>query len=126
MEAVEINAGGWYLRALRADDRLSDVPALADLHIDDPRGFVVCAEGGWEQETLFTWAVCEPTTGELLALIEIVPKGDGTAATLRGRARTDGHDALAAAVAPVTRFASGALGLHVDALTGDAAALPGP
>jgi len=31
MEPVEINAGAWYLRALRADDRVDDRPALAEL-----------------------------------------------------------------------------------------------
>ena len=31
MEPVEINAGTWYLRALRADDRVDDRPALAEL-----------------------------------------------------------------------------------------------
>ncbi|QKT06777.1 hypothetical protein HUN08_05895 [Gordonia sp. X0973] len=69
MEAVEINAGAWYLRALRDDDRVSDVPALADLGIDDPAAFVAGADAGWASETRFTWAVCEPTTGELLSLI---------------------------------------------------------
>ncbi|MFT3899551.1 MAG: hypothetical protein QM728_04790 [Gordonia sp. (in: high G+C Gram-positive bacteria)] len=69
MEAVEINAGAWYLRALRDDDRVSDVPALADLGIDDPAAFVVAADEGWADESRFTWAVCEPTTGELMSLI---------------------------------------------------------
>lgn len=31
MEPIEINAGAWYLRALRADDRMDDRPSLADL-----------------------------------------------------------------------------------------------
>ena len=33
---VEINAGQWYLRGLRADDRIDDRPALADLGVTDP------------------------------------------------------------------------------------------
>ncbi len=69
MEAVEINAGAWYLRALRNDERVSDVPALADLGIDDPAAFVAAADAGWADETRFSWAVCEPTTGELMSLI---------------------------------------------------------
>src|SRR5689334_5797055 len=36
MEAIEINAGAWYLRALRADDRIDDRPALAAGGITDP------------------------------------------------------------------------------------------
>ncbi|GAA3048388.1 hypothetical protein GCM10010528_29500 [Gordonia defluvii] len=81
MEAVEINAGSWYLRALRDDDRLSDVPALSDLGIADPAAFVVAADAGWADETRFTWAVCEPTTGELMSLITADPGGrpDGMA-----------------------------------------------
>ena len=76
MEPVEINAGTWYLRALRADTRVSDVPALADLGVDDPAGCITRAADGWASETLFTWAVCIPTTGELVALVTITPSGD--------------------------------------------------
>ena len=39
MEPVEINAGTWYLRALRADDRIDDRPGLAELGENDP-GYV--------------------------------------------------------------------------------------
>lgn len=111
MDAVEINAGTWYLRALRCDDRISDVPALSDLGIDSPEEYVREADSGWSGETLFTWAVCVPTTGELVALVGVTP--DGTTGRLRGRARPGFDDALAAAIDPVTRFAEGALGLTV-------------
>ncbi|GAC69782.1 hypothetical protein [Gordonia soli] len=117
MQAVEINAGTWYLRALRADDRISDVPALSDLGIDDPNSFVVAADAGWATESRFVWAVCIPTTGELIALIG-VDRGhagglDGTVGRLWGSARA-GHDAaLTAAEGPVGRFADSALGLRV-------------
>lgn len=74
MEPVEINAGSWYLRALRADDRVDDRPALADLGEHSP-GHVEDAAAQWESETRFTWAVCEPTTGELLAEVTLDPAG---------------------------------------------------
>lgn len=107
MEPVEINAGSWYLRAMRADDRISDVPALAELGIDDPVRYVADAASGWANDSGFAWAVCEPTTGELLAVVEIAGE------QLSGRARAGHDDALDAAFGPVTRFAEGALGLNV-------------
>ncbi|MGV9858064.1 hypothetical protein ACWDTD_05390 [Gordonia sp. NPDC003425] len=143
MEPVEINAGSWYLRGLRADDRLSDAAALAELGVDDPVRYVAGADAGWRDETTFTWAVCVPTTGELIALIGLTPAADaaksgvaqsgtaepgaaqsGTAqsgtAVLSGCCRAGGADAMTAAVAPVSRFAAGALGLSVTGALIDA------
>lgn len=86
MEPIEINAGTWYLRALRADERITDVPALSALGIDQPATYVAAAEHDWHTETRFTWAVCIPTTGELVAVIGVdADRG------LWGRCR-DGHD----------------------------------
>ncbi|GED97360.1 hypothetical protein [Gordonia crocea] len=99
MEAVEINAGAWYLRALRNDDRVSDVPALADLGIADPAGFVTAADAGWAEETRFSWAVCEPTTGELMSLIT----AEAGQAPL-GRARDGQQASLEDSLPVVTRF----------------------
>ena len=69
MEAVEVNAGAWYLRALRDDDRLSDVPALTLLGVDRPAEYVAATDRGWADESQLTWAVCVPTTGELAAVV---------------------------------------------------------
>lgn len=111
MQPVEINAGTWYLRSLRADDRITDVPALTLLGADSPANYVATANADWESETRFVWAVCIPTTGELIALIGVTP--DGSSGELWGQAR-DGYDeALDAAIGPVSRFAEGALGLTV-------------
>ncbi|GAA3687565.1 hypothetical protein [Gordonia hankookensis] len=111
MNPVEINAGTWYLRALRADERMTDVPALSDLGIDDPDAYVAATNAAWADETGYVWAVCIPTTGELIALIGVRRDHDG--GHLWGRARVGHDEALHAAVAPVTRFAEGALGLTV-------------
>jgi hypothetical protein len=106
MQPVEINAGAWYLRALRADELMDDRPALADLGEVDP-GYVTRRSAQWLSDTCYTWAVCEPTTGELLAEVTVDP----AAATLHTRAR-DGHDdAVAIAAEAVRRFAGGALGI---------------
>lgn len=106
MEPVEINAGPWYLRGLRADGRIDDREALADLGETDP-GYVAGAAAGWATDTGYRWGVCEPTTGELLAEVILDP-ASGRLAT---RAR-EGHAAAACSAAEaVSRFASGALGL---------------
>ncbi len=66
MEPVEINNGTWYLRGLRYDDRVDDRPELADLGETD-LDYVHDAADGWADDSMYTWAVCEPSTGELLA-----------------------------------------------------------
>ncbi len=101
MEPVEINAGQWYLRALRADGRIDDRPALADLGVTDP-DHVAHSAAAWSADTGYSWAVCNPTTGELLAEATLDP-ATGEIAT---RAR-DGHaDAAIAAAESVARFAA--------------------
>lgn len=101
MDPVEINAGRWYLRGLRADDRIDDRPALAELGVSDP-AHVVRSAAEWSADSRYSWAVCEPTTGELLAEVTLDPlSGD-----IVSRARA-GHEAAAgAAAASVRRFAA--------------------
>ncbi|MBO0853786.1 MAG: hypothetical protein J2P18_08460 [Nocardia sp.] len=111
MEPIEINAGGWYLRALRADDRIDDRPALADGGITDP-DHVAKRSVGWAEESGYSWAVCEPTTAELVAEIVVTPESDGTA-ELSGWAREGYSAALESGTAAVRRFVAGALGLTV-------------
>lgn len=121
MDPVEINAGAWYLRALRDDERVTDVPALrtlgesAALDGDAPAEAVVRAADGWRDGTRLSWAVCVPTTGEMVALIVLVPDEDsGTARLVSATCPAEGaDDALAAGLAAVGRFADGALGLRV-------------
>lgn len=81
MDPVEINAGSWYLRA-RQTDR-------------------------WEADTAYSWAVCEPTTGEVLAEVSLDPRR----ATLTSRTHPGHDDAAAAACESVRRFAATTLGL---------------
>ena len=104
MDPVEINAGQWYLRALRADDRIDYRPALADLGVTDPEHVARCA-AGWSADTNYSWAVCEPTTGELLAEVTLDPQ-TGAIAT---RARVGHAQAATAAAESVRRFAAAAL-----------------
>jgi hypothetical protein len=108
VEPVEINSGAWYLRAPRQDELIDDRPALAGLGETDPDYVTGCIER-WASDTRYTWAVCEPTTGEMLAEVTLDP---GTAA-VRTRARDGHHDAAAIAEQSVRRFAAGALGLVI-------------
>ncbi len=57
MEPIEINAGSWYLRALRADERVDDRPALGDGGVTDP-DYVADRARQWETEEHFSWAGC--------------------------------------------------------------------
>jgi hypothetical protein len=104
MDPVEINAGQWYLRALRADSRIDDRPALADLGVADP-GHVARSADQWSSDTSYSWAVCEVATGELLAEITLDPQ-TGAIAT---RARAGHAQAATEAAASVRRFAAAAL-----------------
>lgn len=110
MDSVEINAGSWYLRGVRADDRVDDRPALADLGETNP-DYVAVAENGWASDRRYTWAVCEPSTGELLAVVTLDPD----TAALESRARPGHEDAAAICADTVRRYASQALGLRVRA-----------
>jgi hypothetical protein len=110
MEPIEINAGAWYLRGLRDDDLIDDRPALADLGESDP-DYVTRREAQWASDTFYSWAVCEPTTGELLAEVTLDP----VTVTVLSRARAGHADAAAIAVVSVRRFAGAVLGLDFDA-----------
>lgn len=101
MDPVEINAGQWYLRGLRADGRIDDRPAMADLGETDPE-YVARADAQWSADTCYSWAVCEVTTGELLAEVTLDP-ATGAIAT---RARTGHRSAAIAAADSVRRFAA--------------------
>jgi hypothetical protein len=106
VEPVEINAGAWYLRAPRADDLIDDRPALVAMGETDP-DYVVNSAARWSTDTGYAWAVCEPTTGEMLAEVRIDPRS----ATVHTRSRDGFHDAAAIAERSVRRFAAAMLGL---------------
>lgn len=108
MEPIEINAGAWYLRAPRDDDLIDDRAALAEMGESDA-GYIARCRARWASDTGYAWAVCEPTTGEMLAEVTLDPQ----ASALRTRAR-DGHgDAAAIAEQSVRRFAAAVLGLTI-------------
>lgn len=83
MEPFEVNVGRYYLRPPRTDDRVDDRPAvlamasdadagrfssLGDVHDLASAGVHIGARTrAWAADTRYTWAVCEPTTGMMLA-----------------------------------------------------------
>ena len=83
MEPIEINAGTSYLRALRADEKVDDRPVLLAAAADQdtvryasllPSTDLAAATDyvrqrglQWTNDSWYSWAVCEPTTGEMLA-----------------------------------------------------------
>lgn len=78
---MELNGGRFYLRPLHDDDRIDDRPALSYI-TDAPDELIAKARAGWASESVFTWAVCEQTNVEMLALavydgnITVTPVGD--------------------------------------------------
>jgi hypothetical protein len=105
VEPVEINAGTCYLRALRADDRVDDRPALVDLG-ECRAEYVALLAKQWDSETLYSWAVCEPTTGELLAEVTLEP----STGAIDTRARPGHEQAARTGEKAVQRFADAAFG----------------
>lgn len=84
MEPMELNGGRFYARKLTSDNRIDDVPALS-LILADAAQFIADATTAWHEDTEYTWAICEQTSVELLALarldpkqrtLEVVPTGD--------------------------------------------------
>ena len=102
---MEINAGGWYLRALRADDRVDDRPALADLG-EHRHDYVEHRAAQWDSAQLCSWAVCEPTTGELLAEVTLDP----ASGVIDTRVRPGHEQAAQTGAEAVERFAKAFFG----------------
>ncbi|WP_216214100.1 GNAT family N-acetyltransferase [Amycolatopsis aidingensis] len=130
MEPVEINAGNYYLRQLRADELLDDRPVLleafadaahrryVDLRIDtlaEAGAYVTQRAEEWAAGRRCSWCIAEPTTGRMLGEVGLkkldLPAGTAEVALwVHPQARGQGVavDALGAAL----RFGFGALELR--------------
>jgi RimJ/RimL family protein N-acetyltransferase len=130
LEPIEINAGGYYLRALRADDLIDDRPAIveafadaetrrwvADYRIedlDDANAYVQRRDSEWKRGVRCSWAVAEPTTGALLGEVDLrgLDEGpDGVQAACWTHPSYRGRGVAATALAAAVRFGFGFLGL---------------
>lgn len=94
MYPLDLNAGRFYLRQLRHDDRVDDGPALREMFGTDNFGeefgqrYFDQVEKDWEDDQAYRWAVSEQTLIDLVALavvkrdaqgqpqVEIIPRGD--------------------------------------------------
>ncbi|MFC0544309.1 GNAT family N-acetyltransferase [Kutzneria chonburiensis] len=131
MEPVEINAGRFYLRQLRADDRIDDRPSILDAFTDPVSrrwishritdlaaagDYVALRTRQWVDDERCSWAVADQNSGELLGEVGLkdLDLDAGTAAAAcwaapRHRNRGVVSEGLAAAL----RFGAGALGLSL-------------
>ncbi|RJQ67514.1 N-acetyltransferase [Pseudonocardiaceae bacterium YIM PH 21723] len=131
MEPVEINAGAYYLRQLRADDRIDDRKALVDgyadpelrrwlignaiLDFDGATRFVAERTQQWHTEQRFSWAIAEPTTGELIGevgLKVIDPIGRTAEVGCWTRYDLRGKGLMTTSLGAALRFGFGGLELH--------------
>ncbi|MQA08567.1 MAG: GNAT family N-acetyltransferase [Pseudonocardiaceae bacterium] len=130
MEPVEINAGLYYLRQLRADRHIDDRPALVDAFADAETQLYRTARipdvtvadryletraEQWRNDQRYSWAVAEQTTGELLAEVDLTdlrPDHRYAELTCWTHPEHRGRGILGAAIPAVLRFAYGGLELH--------------
>lgn len=108
MDPIEVNAGGFYLRGLRIDERIDDSVAVgAILGLDRPGATARIDEfaRGWAEETELSWAVCEQTDVTCLAIITYDVEGDTLdIAAARGEGSQDAREAYAGPFAAIERF----------------------
>lgn len=82
---MELNAGRFHLRPLRHDDRVSDLPALAEVHgAPVYEDYITSATDAWEKDSAYHWAVAEQTCIDLVAEIVVTLHGeDGATVDVR-------------------------------------------
>jgi RimJ/RimL family protein N-acetyltransferase len=115
MDPVEINAGTYYLRQLRADNLFDDREALRAFAFTDPDAHIAGRAAGWLADTGYTWAIADPPTGALLGEVGLTALDVHT-----GRAEAicwvapdrRGRGIAGVALASVLRFGFAALDLH--------------
>ncbi|MFS8096549.1 GNAT family N-acetyltransferase [Lentzea alba] len=131
MEPVEINAGEYYLRAFRNDDRINDIPAIVEAYADEDTNrylermgidgapaaeiFIVFMTNGWKYGYRFSWAVCDAVTSEVVAGIVIrdldMKYGLGEV-TCWTQPKHRGKGVLPTALNAVLGWAYGAMDMH--------------
>jgi RimJ/RimL family protein N-acetyltransferase len=131
VEPVEINAGEYYLRAFRNDDRISDIQALIDIHSDEEtkrymnrlgaedvpgaKTFIMLMTNGWERDYRWSWAVCDAVTAEVVAgvVLHNLDRFVGSAeVTCFTHPAHRGKGILPTALNAVIGWAFGAAGMH--------------
>ncbi|MGM1060312.1 GNAT family N-acetyltransferase [Saccharothrix sp. Mg75] len=112
MEAVEINAGEFYLRRLRHDDRIDDRVALVEggllPDLDAAAAHVAERLRQWHADEVCSWAVCDQLTGAAVGEVALTARGELTCWTTPARRR---RGVAAHAADAVARFGFGFLDL---------------
>ncbi|HEX3651131.1 MAG TPA: GNAT family N-acetyltransferase [Pseudonocardiaceae bacterium] len=131
MEPVEINAGAYYLRQLRADDRVDDRPALMDAFadvglrrwvtrwrissFDEATEYVAKRAEEWTLGERCSWAVADPVSGELVGevdLIRLAPDWRVAEAGCWVTPEWGGRGVAGTALGAALRFGAGALSVR--------------
>ncbi|HWE89206.1 MAG TPA: GNAT family N-acetyltransferase [Pseudonocardiaceae bacterium] len=131
MDPVEINAGSYYLRQLRSDERMDDRAALIAAFDDDlmrqwvsryritnlidADEYITERAQQWAKDLRCSWAVAEPTTGNVVGEVGLahLDLTNGTAeASCWVAPDWRGRGVAATALAASLRFGYGALGLR--------------
>lgn len=125
MEPMDLNGGRFYARKLTSDNRIDDVPALSLIRPDAAQ-FIADSLKAWADDTEYTWAICEQTSVNLLAVarldpqqhtLEVLPAGDPATQLPNDPVlapKTIG-DAVAEGRETITRWAEGYLGIAITA-----------
>ena len=106
MEPIEVNAGGFYLRALRVDERIDDTAAACEILGLDPEQALARIDEfarGWAEETELSWAVCEQTDVTCLAIITY-DVGEDDLTLTASPDRTEPGEEFAGPFAAIERF----------------------
>jgi RimJ/RimL family protein N-acetyltransferase len=113
VDPIEINAGAYYLRQLRADDLMDDRTTLRANGFPDPDAHIAARAEGWRADTDYTWGIADPPTGALLGEVGLTAVHDGIAQVMCWVApKHPDRDIADIALASVRRFGFGALGLR--------------
>jgi RimJ/RimL family protein N-acetyltransferase len=131
VEPVEINAGAYYLRQLRADDLLDDRPAIVAAFADPETlrwvtgyqiadltaagRYVALRTNEWATDERYSWAIAEPVSGALLGEVGLkeldLAAGEAEVACWT-HPDYRGKGIMVEALQAVLRFGFGGLGLR--------------
>jgi RimJ/RimL family protein N-acetyltransferase len=131
VEPVEINAGTYYLRQLRADRHIDDRPLLMEAFadpthrkyvlnyrlrtVDEATEYVTLRAAQWAGDERCSWAIAEPTSGRLLGEVGLRELDLDTAyaeATIWVHPTERGKGIATTALNAALRFGFGGLGLR--------------